>query len=405
MSSISTRDRPRPTALRAAWLFDGTGDTRTPDPLVVIEGARIVSVGSGAVAPSEAEVVDLGDATLLPGLVDTHVHLAFDAGWDPVTALADRSDDEVLASMRQAGRTALACGVTTMRDLGDRDYLSLGLRGDDEMPTLLTAGPPITTPAGHCHFLGGVAGTGAAGVREAVRQHVDRGVDVIKIMATGGVMTPGSQQHLAQFSPAELQAAVEEAHRWGLPITAHAHATAGIVNAVAAGVDGIEHASFWSEDGVDEPGDLIQAMAERGIVVGATVGLVPVPGAVPPPGLAERMPAVMAIGARMRQAGVRLAAGTDAGIAPVKPHDALRHAVPQLMALGMSVPEAMRTITSVAAEVCGLADRKGRIAVGYDADLLAVGGDPLSRPEDIHRIQAVYSRGRLVAGPAGTSTS
>ena len=399
MNSVSVTQRPRRTALRAAWLFDGTDTTLQPDPVVVFEGATIVSVGSGPLPP-DVEVVDLGEATLMPGLVDTHVHLAFDASFDPVTGLANRSDDEVLASMRRAGGVALAGGVTTVRDLGDRGYLSLGLRGDEEMPTVLAAGPPITTAGGHCHFLGGVAPVGEEGVRAAVRQHVDRGVDVIKIMATGGQMTPGSHQHLAQFSADELRAAVDEAHRWGLPITAHAHGTAGIVNAVAAGVDGLEHASFWSEDGVDDPGDLIQVIAERGIVVGATVGMVPVPGAVPPPAILQRLPSILANTRRMRQQGVREVAATDAGIAPVKPHDALRYAVPQLMAFGMSPAEVLRTVTSVAAEVLGLADRKGRIAVGHDADMLAVAGDPLSQPEALSRIEAVYSRGRLVSPPA-----
>src|SRR3954447_2861874 len=335
MTSMTLTERAPRTALRAAWLFDGSEALKLA-PVVVLEGPRIVSVGFGVAAPADAEVVDLGEVTLLPGLVDTHLHLAFDASRDPLAGLAGRSDSEVLAAMRRAGRTALAGGVTTVRDLGDRGYLSLVLRGEEEMPTLLAAGPPITTPAGHCHFLGGVAGAGVDGVREAVRQHVDRGVDVIKVMASGGRLTPGSHQHLAQFSAEELRAAVEEAHRWGLPITAHAHAAAGIQNAVAAGVDGLEHATFWSEDGVDDPGDLIRVIAEKGIVVGATVGVAPVPGLVPPPELLQRMPRILANTRRMRQEGVRVVAGTDAGIAPLKPHDALRYAMPQLIQLGMS---------------------------------------------------------------------
>ena len=316
---------------------------------------------------------------------------------DPVGSLQARSDAEVLASMREAGRTALAGGVTTVRDLGDRGYLSLGLRGDESMPTMVAAGPPITTAAGHCHFLGGVAAAGVKGVRAAVRQHAEHGVDVIKIMATGGQLTPGSHQHLAQFTADELAAAVEEAHRLGLPITAHAHATAGIRNAVAAGVDGLEHASFWSEEGVDDPGDLIELMAAKRIVVGATVGLVPIPGAMPPPAILKRAPAIIANTRRMQQSGVRVVAGTDAGIAPIKPHDVLRYAIPPLIDLGMTPADALITVTSVAADVCGLAATKGRIAEGYDADILAVEGNPITDPETIHRIRAVYSRGRLIA--------
>ncbi|HEY5842013.1 MAG TPA: amidohydrolase family protein, partial [Mycobacterium sp.] len=140
-------DRPQRTVLRATWLFDGTEATLKADPVVVLEGPKITAVAFGSAAAAAAGlgvVVDLGDVTLLPGLVDTHVHLGFDASTDPVGSLQARSAAEVLASMREAGRTALAGGVTTVRDLGDRGYLSLGLRGDESMPTLVAAGPPIT---------------------------------------------------------------------------------------------------------------------------------------------------------------------------------------------------------------------------------------------------------------------
>ena len=138
-------ERGRLTALRAAWLFDGTGSALIPDPLVVIDGGTIVAVGSGAPAPDGADVVDLGGAALLPGLVDTHVHLAFDASADPIGALAAPPDEETVAAMIRAGQAALRGGVTTVRDLGDRDYLSLGLRGRPGLPTILAAGPPVTT--------------------------------------------------------------------------------------------------------------------------------------------------------------------------------------------------------------------------------------------------------------------
>ncbi|MET8877686.1 amidohydrolase family protein [Nocardia sp. NPDC004604] len=131
------------------------------------------------------DVVDLGGVTLLPGLIDTHVHLAFDAGFDPVGALLTRSDEEALAAMMDAGRASLRAGVTTVRDLGDRGYLSLWLRDRAGLPTIVVAGPPITSPGGHCYFLGGVAEPTEFGIRKAVREHVDRGVDVIKIMASG----------------------------------------------------------------------------------------------------------------------------------------------------------------------------------------------------------------------------
>jgi len=402
-------ERGQLTALRGAWLFDGTGPALIPDPVVVIEGSVIRDVCSGGRVPETPDggtVIDLPGATFLPGLVDTHVHLAFDASADPVGNLARRRDDEVVAAMADAGRAALRGGVTTIRDLGDHGYLSLGLRGRADLPTVVAAGPPITTPGGHCHYLGGAVAPTCEDVRAAVREHASRGVDVVKIMASGGNLTPGSRQDLAQFPPEVLRAAVDEAHRLGLPVTAHAHAVAAIADAVAAGVDGLEHVSFWTEEGVDAPAGLIRLIAARliaarQIAVGATLGMVPVPGMAPPPALAVRMPAMIANMRRLYESGALMVAGTDAGIAPVKPHDVVRHAPPMLRQLGFSPADALRAITSVAAGVCGLGHRKGRIAPGLDADILTVDGDPVADPEAMHRIRAVYARGTAVTLPGG----
>ncbi len=180
-------------AVRATALFDGSALTR--DPLVLVADGRIAEVLSGprAAVPPDAELVELPGATLLPGLVDTHVHLAFDASTDPVGALAAQDDDALLAAMAKAAGAQLRAGVTTVRDLGDRGYLALRLRAGGApgpLPTILAAGPPITTPGGHCHFLGGEAG-GVDGVRAAVRERAERGVDVVKVMASGGELTPG----------------------------------------------------------------------------------------------------------------------------------------------------------------------------------------------------------------------
>lgn len=185
LQTPATRSRHR-TAIRAAALHDGTGAVLA-DPLVVVEDGRIAAVhGAGTQAPPEAQLIDLPGATLLPGLIDTHVHLAFDGGPDPVAALAGRDDDAALAAMAAAALVQLRAGVTTVRDLGDRGYLALRLRGRtaELLPTIVAAGPPVTTPGGHCHFLGG-ATAGVDGMRAAVRERVERGVDVITVMAGG----------------------------------------------------------------------------------------------------------------------------------------------------------------------------------------------------------------------------
>jgi imidazolonepropionase-like amidohydrolase len=397
IATTTVTERRRLTAIRAAWLFDGSSPDLVPDPTVVLDGCTITSVGPAAAVPDGAAVVDLAGATLLPGLVDGHVHLAFDSSDNPVARLAARDDAAAFVAMTSFARAAARGGVTTVRDLGDRGYLALGLRraatADSTLPEILAAGPPITTPGGHCHFLGEGA-AGVDGVRAAVRERAERGVDIIKIMASGGNMTPGSRAELPQYGPAELRAAVDEAHRHNLPITAHAHATQAIVDGLAAGIDSFEHLTFMTADGVDPiPDEVLTALVRQAVTVGMTFGLAPVPGAAPPPGMTARMPAMVANGQRLLAAGVNMIAGTDAGIAPIKPPDVIRWAVPHFQRLGMTTAEALHACTARAATALGLGHRKGRLRPGYDADILAVDGNPLSDPAALHAIRAVYVRG------------
>jgi imidazolonepropionase-like amidohydrolase len=385
-------------AIRAARLFDGLALVPLERPTVLVDGGRVVAVRPGEAPIGGAALLDLGEATLLPGLVDTHVHLCFDAGADPVGSLAAAGDEEALARMRAAARATLASGVTTARDLGDRGYLAVRLRdelaGDPAAgPEVLASGPPITTTGGHCWFLGGEA-DGADALRAAVRERADRSVDVVKIIATGGELTPGTPVHEAQYGPDELRAAVDEAHRRGLPVAVHAHGVPGIANAVAAGVDTIEHCSFATADGAGARPELIDAIVRSGAIVSATVGFLP--GAALSPEAAARLPGIVDAFRRMRAAGVPIACGSDAGISPDSPHGVLPYAAEVMAGLGFTPVETLRSMTSLAAGACRVAGRKGRVAPGFDADLLAVDGDPTTAVAALRAVAAVFRAGHRV---------
>jgi len=341
-------------------------------------------------------VVDLGDVTLLPGLIDAHVHLGFDASTSPVARMRSDSDATLLLRMRLAAQRALEAGITTVRDLGDRNYLGVTLRdwfraGAEPGPEILAAGPPITVTGGHCYFMGGEA-DGELEVRRGVRARVKAGVDVIKIMATGGHMTPGTNPRLPQYTVAELRAAVEEAHRLGRLITAHAHGPAGIANAIEAGVDCIEHCSFRVDRGRQPDPDLIQRIAERGIAVSPTVGSAPTTS----PGVSTLAESFLPILADMHRAGVRLIGGSDAGVSPGKPHNVLPYSVAFLGRAGLTNVEALAAATSIGAEACGIADHKGTIKPGKDADIVAVEGDPTRDLGALLNVRAVFRGGRRV---------
>jgi imidazolonepropionase-like amidohydrolase len=405
--TIHTR---RLTVLRAAALFDGVSSALLAGPSVVVADGEITAVyGSAEPVPDGASVIDLPGLTLMPGLIDSHVHLCFDATGDPIGHLAQADDDTLRQQMAAAAQRALRAGVTTVRDLGDRGYSALDLRdrgpgpGAGPLPAILAAGPPITTPGGHCHFLGGAA-SGEAGLRAAVRERAERGVDVIKVMASGGNMTPGSLAHAPQFDRVSLRAIVEEAHRHGLPVTAHAHSARSIADAVTAGVDGIEHASFMTADGVDAPEAVIRAIAAQRIAVGWTVGRDPAHGDSLHPQIASRIAGMGAARRRLYESGALIVPGSDAGVSPVKPHDVLPHAPEDLAAAGLSPAEILWALTSRAAQACGVGHRKGRIAPGFDADILAVAGNPLIDSGAIRRLRAVYAGGQAVRPAPGGQT-
>jgi imidazolonepropionase-like amidohydrolase len=376
-------------SLRCARLFDG--DTMHHGPrTVVLDGGRIVGFDDAAV-----DVVDLGDVTLMPGLVDAHTHLVFEPGSDILADMASTPRDVLLERMRGHAVEALRAGVTTLRDLGDREYLAVELRDSAAglLPEILAAGPPITTQGGHCWFLGGEVPADRAALIDAVAERVDRGVDVVKIMATGGGITPGSAAHESQYSYDQLSAVVEAAHAAGLPVTAHAHGGAGVRDAVHAGVDGVEHATFLDGTGGAAPDwDVIAEIISRGVYVGATSGRLLTGPPTPPHVLAARV-----FLARMHREGARIVCSSDAGIIKYKPHNCLPHGLTEFQRFAdISAAAVLTSVTRLAAESCGVGSRKGRIAPGYDADLIAVSGDPSADLLALRSVAAVYRAGSLV---------
>jgi imidazolonepropionase-like amidohydrolase len=248
--------------------------------------------------------------------------------------------------------------------------------------------------------MGGEAG-GREALRRAVRDRGEHGVDVVKIMTSGGMMSAGTDVLSCQFTLDELRVVVEEAHRAGLPVAAHAHALVAVELCVAAGVDAIEHCTCLTADGIRTPPPLVDAIAAAGIAVGPT--LARAIGSVPPPHVQavlerthmaweDRYPQIAAL----HRAGVVLVGGVDAGISPGKPHGILREALVELVTSGLSTSAALAAGTSVASQACGLAGRTGRLAVGLDADLLAVGGDAGADITALRDVRLVVSRGREV---------
>lgn len=282
-------------AVRAGQAFDGERAI-AGGALVLIDGGRISGIEPGSAdLPDGVPVVEVPGATLLPGLVDAHVHLCGDSRMGALDRLPGYDDAELAGVIERALRAQLAAGVTTVRDLGDRRWAVLEWRdrmaatdtaGALPYPTIVASGPPITSPSGHCWQMGGEA-RNAKELRKAVRERADRRVDVVKIMASGGALTPGTDVMTCQFQLDDTRLVVQEAHALGLPVTAHAHGLPAVEQAVAAGVDGIEHCGCVTTRGIEAPDHLLESLAARRIQVCPTLGKTAV--AVPPPAIVEIM--------------------------------------------------------------------------------------------------------------------
>ena len=372
-----------------------TGSGIVADGAVVLGDRTVVWAGAVGALPGDHAALprtDYPGSTIMPGLIDSHVHLGFDGGPDPAARMRAETDEQQLVLMLRNARDLLGVGVTTARDLGSRAYLDVVVReavaaGLARGPRLVVAGPPVTVTGGHCWFMGGEADS-EDDLRRIVRTHHKHGADLVKVMATGGFMTTGSAPWYAQFTAEQLAVIVAEASRIDKPVAAHAHGLEGIRRAVQAGVTTIEHCSWVTETNdrcFDER--LAAQMAERGIVVCPTVN-------VNAPYVEKRTGRPFKRHLRpMAQMGVRLVAGTDAGINNT-PHHQYVSGLEHLVTLGFQPAEVLAMATTDAANALGLGATTGRLAAGYEADIIVVDGDPAADISALGRLRRVIARGR-----------
>ena len=392
--------------LKAARMFDGH-EMRTPG-LVVVSGSRILGVGPGAPTPAGAQVIDFGDATLSPGFIDAHTHLSFmynaDYRQNQLDDLQKTIPEQTLRATANLKKTLMA-GITTARDVGSQDFMDIGLRnaaaaGIIPGPRMLVAVHSIGSTGGHCDgqngFRAGLFGRESGpedGVinnpeegRRAVRLNVKYGADVIKICATGGVLSLTDEVDIPQLTQEETNAIVDEAHTLRKRTAAHAHGSEGAKRAIRAGIDSIEHGAFLD----DETLDMMKARGTYYIptlmaVVGGKEILAK--GGYPPTVAAKMTAASESINQVVRKAiakGVRIGMGTDAA---VYPHGRNTEEFHLLAALGMSPLDALRAGTSVDAELLGMQTRIGTLEAGKFADVIAMPGDPT---QNIRQVEKVY---------------
>jgi len=406
-------------AVKAGRLLDVRSGNYLSDQIILIEAGKVREVGNARDVqphvPASAKVIDLSRYTVLPGLIDAHTHLTFNPDTEGYRGLGISIPREALTGARNA-RVTLLAGFTTVRNVGAGGYSDIALRdainaGDVPGPRIEASGPALGITGGHCDnnllapqfhaFELGVA-DGVPAVMAKVRENIKYGSDVIKFCATGGVLSQGDSPELEQYSPEEMRALIQEAHRLGRKAAAHAHGALGIKDAVLAGVDSIEHGSFINEED-------IQLMKERGTYLVPTLYLDDwFLENYQKLGLTENMvakakyvmPEARQHVGRAFHEGVKVAFGTDAA---VYPHGLNAREFPVMVKLGMTPLAAIQAATLNAADLLGWADRVGSLEPGHFADLIAVEGDPLQDFSILQNVKVVMKGGEIVKEPAGAN--
>jgi imidazolonepropionase-like amidohydrolase len=393
--------------VRAGHLLDVKTGKTLPNQTIVIQGDRIVSVGIDRQVPAGAQVVDLPNATVLPGLIDAHTHITFTPNFG-YSQLGISIPREALNGARNA-RVTLDAGFTTIRNVGARGFTDVALRdainaGDVPGPRMLVSGPALSITGGHCddnllpfewHIQGEGVADGVEAVQHKTREIIKYGADLIKICATGGVLSHGDNPQASQFTREEMKAIVADAHRLGRKVAAHAHGAQGILWASEAGVDSIEHGSYIDDAAIAE-------MKKNGTYLVPTLYLmdwfyenaekIGTPAELIAKGH-EVMPAARKNVARAFAAGVKVGFGTDAA---VYPHGLNAHEFAVMVKLGLTPLQAIQAATVNDADLLGWSDKVGTIEPGKWADMVAVDGDPLADVTTLERVKFVMKGGEVV---------
>jgi imidazolonepropionase-like amidohydrolase len=379
---------------------------------IVIQGDRIASVGADAHVPAGANVIDLSNATVLPGLIDAHTHVTFDPNFGYST-LGISVPREALTGAKNA-RVTLEAGFTTIRNVGARGYADVALRDAVNArelpgPRMLVSGPALSITGGHCdnnllpfeyHRSSDGVADGIEAVQHKTREIIKYGADLIKICATGGVLSKGDNPQHSQYTLEEMKAIVAEAHRLGRKVAAHAHGAEGIRWASMAGVDSIEHGSYIDDAAIAE-------MKKNGTYLVPTLYLADwflenaEKIATPPDLIAkarEVMPAARKNVARAFAAGVKVGFGTDSA---VYPHGLNAHEFAVMVKLGLTPLQAIQAATINDADLLGWSDKVGTIEPGKFADIIAVDGDPLADVTTLERVKFVMKGGEVVKNQYG----